>query len=246
MSRYTEQELQIQRLVDGELTRPQIQQLLRLAETEPALWRELAIAFTEDRILASEAKRFTRTSVSRSSLAIDPAPANSDRAPATGLNNPRESNALLDQAAGQHGSPSAWRNAGLWLAAAAMLLCAAGLGFLAGRDNRSSLPSDFLAGKASSANSGGVQPNALPYTFQLVDSQGQPIPNASLPLMTEEVAEKLGYNPARVAIPPALQSEFRRAGYELKPEIKFIEGRMNDGRRVTLPYSDLKIRSYGQ
>jgi hypothetical protein len=80
----------------------------------------------------------------------------------------------------------------------------------------------------------------------LVDNQGQPIPNAVLPLLTEEAAAQLGYDPSRATIPAALQSEFRRAGYELQPEIKFIEARMNDGRRLSLPYSDLKIRSYGQ
>lgn len=238
MSKYTEQELQIQRLVDGELTRSQVQHLLRSAESDPALWRELAIAFAEDRILASETRRFSRGSSEHGGVALEPAPV-----AATGAS--PKSSTLLNQAAGQHGSPSAWRSAGLWLAAAAMLLCAAGLGFLVGRDSLSTAPGDLLAGKSPSP-SDATAPASGPYTFQLVDHLGQPIPNASLPLLTEEAAARLGYNPARAAIPAALQSEFRRAGYELQPEIKFIEGRMNDGRRVTLPYSDLKIRSYGQ
>jgi hypothetical protein len=241
MSRYTDRELQIQRLVDGEMTRSQTRQLLQSAELEPGLYRELAIAFAEDRILASETKRFTRVASGRSDWGVEP------------LEDPEEiageastkTSALLNRAAGQHGGPSAWRNAGLWLAAAAMLLCAAGLGFLAGRDGKPTSPSDLLAGKAGLPSATAVRESGS-YTFQLVDNQGQPIPNASLPLLTEEAAAQLGYNPSRAAIPPALQSEFRRAGYELKPEIKFIEGRLNDGRRVTLPYSDLKIRSYGQ
>jgi hypothetical protein len=102
-----------------------------------------------------------------------------------------------------------------------------------------------LAGNASSGRERRSDQNG-PYTFQLVDNQGQPIPNAVLPLLTEEAAAQLGYDPSRATIPAALQSEFRRAGYELQPEIKFIEARMNDGRRLSLPYSDLKIRSYGQ
>jgi hypothetical protein len=228
MSKSTELELQIQRLVDGELTRPQIQQLLRAAEAEPTMWRELAVAFAEDRILASEARQYAR-----GEAVLPEGASGQDRYD------------HMNPTAEQHGSPSAWRSAGLWLAAAAMLLCAAGLGFLAGRGGTPSIPSDLLAGKASSP-SAATTPASGAYTFQFIDNQGQPIPNASLPLLTEEAAAQLGYNPARAAIPPALQSEFRRAGYELQPEVKFIEGRMNDGRRVTLPYSDLKIRSYGQ
>ena len=228
MSKHTEQELQIQRLVDGELTRPQIQQLLRAAEAEPALWRELAVAFVEDRILANEARQYARDE------AVLPAGA-------SGLSRYDHMNPTAEQ----HGSSSAWRSAGLWLAAAAMLLCAAGLGFLAGQGGKPQAPSDLLAGNASSGRERRSDQNG-PYTFQLVDNQGQPIPNAVLPLLTEEAAAQLGYDPSRATIPAALQSEFRRAGYELQPEIKFIEARMNDGRRLSLPYSDLKIRSYGQ
>ncbi len=240
MSKYPDQEMQIQRLVDGQLSRPQIQQLLKAAERQPEMWRELAVAFVEDRILAGEARRFA-SGLARSGTHFETDSAANDLTTSPSI--PRRA----------HG----WRSAGLWLSAAAMLLCSAGLGFLAGRGGPASnlgagnLSAGNLAGsplvaeQSTAQGAGRPQPTA-PYTFQLVDNQGQPIPHAALPLFTEETAAQLGYNPVRAAIPPQLQSEFRRAGYELEPEIKFIEGRMNDGRRVTFPYSDLKLRSYGQ
>jgi hypothetical protein len=232
MSKNPDQELQIQRLVDGQLSRPQMQQLLKAAERQPELWRELAVAFVEDRILAGEARRFASGLVQPDSLGEANAAANK-------LNGPSPTPRITP----------GWRSAGLWLSAAAMLLCSAGLGFLAGR-GQPPVPSPAPGGNLVAEQvlpPGNVRPQpTAPYTFQLVDNQGQPIPNAALPLFTEETAAQLGYNPVRAAIPPQLQSEFRRAGYELEPEIKFIQGRMNDGRRVTFPYSDLKLRSYGQ
>lgn len=236
MSKPIEHELQIQRLVDGELARPQIQQLLAAAETRPELWRELAIALVEERILFAETRRFVRCGAADSVTLPESAPVSA-------------TTTLLSRTAEQHGSSSAWRSAGLWLAAAAMLLCAAGLGFLAGRDFPAGRNGDPAAAGSLLAGNGSLAPNSVaegPYTFQLVDNQGQPIPNAVLPLLTEKAAAQLGYDPTRAGVPPALQSEFNRAGYELQPELKFIEGRMRDGRRVTVPYSDLKIRSYGQ
>ena len=118
MSKNLEHDLQIQRLIDGELSRPEVQQLLRTANSQPELWRELAVAFVEDRIFASESRRFSQDEGRDLEPASSPA--------ATPL-----------AAGGMPGSmakpTSAWRNTGLWLSAAAMMLCAAGLGFFAGR-----------------------------------------------------------------------------------------------------------------
>jgi hypothetical protein len=225
MSKNLEHDLQIQRLIDGELSRPEIQQLLRTATSQPELWRELAVAFVEDRIFASESRRFSQDEGRDLEPASSPA--------ATPL-----------AAGGMPGSTakptSAWRNTGLWLSAAAMMLCAAGLGFLAGRDQtggRGPAKTNPIANSVSGTG---------PYMFQLLDEQGQPIPNTAVPLLFEADAQRLGYDPSRAAIPPEVQSQFRRAGLELEPEVKYIKGRFPGGRQITVPYNDLKIRSYGQ
>jgi hypothetical protein len=233
MSRNLEHDLQIQRLVDGELSRSEIQQLLQTANSQPDVWRELAVAFVEDRIFASESRRFSQSE----GRVLEPAASPAAIPPAAGG---------MPGSANQR--PSAWRNTGLWLAAAAMMICAAGLGFLVGRDQGSNVQA---TGPNLIANSPQPRPEAAenlaaPYTFQLVDNQGRPIPDAAVPLMTEEVAKRLGYNPAQATIPAALQSQFRRAGLELEPEIKYIKNQIDDGRRFSLPYIDLKVRSYGQ
>jgi hypothetical protein len=233
MSKSLEHDLQIQRLIDGELTRPEIQQLLRTANSQPELWRELAVAFVEDRIFASESRRFSQDEGRVLEPAASPA--------ATSL-----------AAGGMPGSTSksasALRNTGLWLSAAAMMLCAAGLGFLAGSGqggSQRSTESNLIAG-STGANANNQVSDSGPYMFQLLDDQGQPIPNTAVPLLTEADARRLGYDPSRAAIPPEVQSQFRRAGLELEPEVKYINGRFPGGPKITIPYSDLKIRSYGQ
>lgn len=233
MPKNLEHDLQIQRLMDGELSRPEIQQLLRTANSQPELWRELAVAFVEDRIFASEARRFSQDE------GFDLEPASSPAA-------------IPPAAGGMPGSTakptSAWRNTGLWLSAAAMMLCAAGLGFLAGRGqgSSSSQPETNLVASSVGGNANNQVSASGPYMLQLLDSQGQPIPNTAVPLLPEDVARRLGYNPAQAAIPAEVQSQFRRAGLELQPEVKYINGRFPGGPKITVPYSDLKIRSYGQ
>jgi len=233
MSKNLEHDLQIQRLIDGELSRSEIQQLLRTANSQPDLWRELAVAFVEDRIFASESRRFSQGE----GRVLEPAASPAAIPPAAG---------------GMPGSiaksASSWRNAGLWLSAAAMMLCAAGLGFLAGRDqgaNQTPAGANVLAGSADGSDSNQVAATG-PYMFQLLDDKGQPIPNTTVPLLFEADAQRLGYDPARAAIPAEVQSQFRRAGLELEPEVKYIKGRFPGGPQFTVPYSDLKIRSYGQ
>lgn len=231
MSKSLEHDLQIQRLIDGELTRPEIQQLLRTADSQPELWRELAVAFVEDRIFASESRRFSQDEGRVLEPAASPA--------ATSL-----------AAGGMPGSTaksaSAWRNTGLWLSAAAMMLCAAGLGFLAGSGQGGSQRSGETNLLANSPGGNQQVSSTGPYMFQLLDDQGQPIPSTAVPLLTEADARRLGYDPARAAIPPEVQSQFRRAGLELEPEVKYINGRFPGGPKITIPYNDLKIRSYGQ
>jgi hypothetical protein len=233
MPKNLEHDLQIQRLIDGELSRPEIQQLLRTASSQPELWRELAVAFVEDRIFASESRRFSQDEGRDLEPAASPA--------ATPL-----------AAGGMPGSlakpTSAWRNTGLWLSAAAMMLCAAGLGFFAGRGQAGN--QGFAETNLIASSNGGNASNQVggsgPYMFQLLDEQGQPIPNTTVPLLFEADAQRLGYDPARAAIPPEVQSRFRRAGLELEPEVKYINGRFPGGAKIKVPYSDLKIRSYGQ
>ena len=55
-------ELQLQRLVDGQLDRGQVQQLLAKAQRQPELWQQIALAFVEDQIWQAEiGDRFLET-----------------------------------------------------------------------------------------------------------------------------------------------------------------------------------------
>ncbi len=54
-----EKELQLQRLIDGQLDRQQIQALLIQAESDSNLWREIGSAFVEDQLFAREIRAFS-------------------------------------------------------------------------------------------------------------------------------------------------------------------------------------------
>lgn len=215
-----ERDLSIQRLVDGQLNRDQTRQLLQTAQTQPELWREIAVAYVEDQIFASQSRQFAHQE----------------------LGVPRKA---LPRAARRSWSPAASRW-GVHLSTAAMLLVAIGLGFLLGRNelmppagrSASDSPNRMAQSPPSSSTS--------PYVLQLVDNQGVPIPEAAYPVFTEEEAQRLGYRRKPLEIPPSLQNQFRKAGWELEPETKIVEYELDDGRRLALPLRNIKLRSYGQ
>jgi hypothetical protein len=115
---YTSDDAMIDRLVDGELSGDVRRELLAALDAQPDGWRRCALAFLESQTWRSEMNRFVAP------VAI----------------------ATTNSPAATHPSQSSRRHRGAWLAVAASLLVAFGLGRQLGVGERSELNQTQLAG----------------------------------------------------------------------------------------------------
>lgn len=220
-------QLQTQRLVDGQLNRRQVKQLLSEAQADSDRWREIALAFVENQVFEREVRQFVGANPVGSTAAV----CDEDRGEATG-------------------GPASWSGVGRSrLAMAAMLLMAISFGFYAGRTGPSKRPDPV--GLVNTSTSQGLDAGSYPsvyapYTVQLVDREGRDMPYGRVSLMTESMAREIGYDPSDYSIPRELQSEFNKVGYELERDVRFIEGRLDDGRQLIVPVKGIRVRPYGQ
>lgn len=229
-----EQELQLQRLVDGQLTRSQIQELLAFAESDADLWREIAAVFIEDQIWQKEIL---------SDLSVDGSASEELR-----LRSKRRS-------VGGHPSKMPF----LFSVAAAALL-----GIWLGNvwplglsDDPGNLMSNPVANSQTperqnpeqllnqpelqSPNGGGQRPHS-----QLVDnfmpahhlSMGEA---GDVPLYTLEEAKKMGLNLEANHVPQETVDQFNRQGYQLQQNTRYISGRAPDGRKVLVPIRSVRL-----
>lgn len=224
-------QIQLQRLVDGQLNRQHIKQMLTEAQSHNELWRDIAVAFVEDQIFEREVCLSVSEAASK---------------PAAG---PSDINAADNS--------SSWLTYGRlrWITAATLLL-ALSLGFIAGRFNSRGVGSGRVGNDIASIQPAGVErsisdDNGLtqikaPFSARLVDNQGRAMSDQGIPLITESMAREYGYkyNPAEV--PQSVQSQFNRVGYEIKPNVEYYKWRTSDGRIVEVPVQNYMVQSYGQ
>lgn len=234
--------LLLQRLVDGELDRQQVRRILHQAESEPALYRRIALAMIEDQIWRREILR-------REAAGCESAPAS---APLDG------GEALPARFARQ---PENWmRRSAPLLAMAAAMLMMTWLGYRTGESrgvNARPAPSASLASQPAVLPATG-DPDAAgqlaartlldqaPYRMQMVSNEsGQP-EGPSLPVMSINAAHEIGlqYQPTR--IPDELQLECGRRGFRLQPQFQCLSGRTSDGRQILVPLEGVRVSPWGQ
>jgi hypothetical protein len=224
-------QIQLQRLVDGQLSRPHIKQMLTEAQSNNELWRDIAVAFVEDQIFERE----VCLSVAEPSKTSDC---------------PIDSRASGSQSNGSMYSHLRWMTA-------ATLLVALSLGFVVGRFNSTGIGPGGSVGREFVVNQpvnswdvrgdddGPTQIKA-PFSAQVVDNEGNVMSRQRIPLIPESMAREYGVNFSPEEVPQSVQSQFNRVGYEIKPNVEYYEGRTNDGRVVVMPVQNYKVRSYGQ
>ena len=224
-------QIQLQRLVDGQLNRQHIKQMLTEAQSHNELWRDIAVAFVEDQIFEREA------CLSVSEAASKPAMGTSD----VGAASNQPSLLTYDRLR--------------WITAATLLL-ALTLGFVAGRFNSIENGSGQVGNEIVSnqpvgalrvpGDDNGLMQIKAPFSVQLVDSEGRAMSGQKIPLLTESMAREYGYKYNPEEVPQSVQSQFNRVGYEIKPNVEYYKGRTSDGRIVEMPVQNYKVQSYGQ
>lgn len=223
--------LQLQRLVDGELSLSQTQQLLLAAESEPALWKKMASMFVEDQFLG---RAFTAEDLASGNLSVRRA-------------SKARNNAM----------PQATR----WMSLAASLALAVAVGFLVGSrpaafdspvdstavaslDSRSELATDNRADstlvESSQPAVAASELTPAVYRMQVEDPDGNQFIDSELPFypIRGERDLKMLKPPT---VPDAWQQQARKSGYQLDQHVRYLSGRMNDGRRFVIPVRNYRL-----
>lgn len=217
-----EQELQLQRLVDGQLDLKQTQEMLQRANLEPELWREMAAAFVEDQIWRNE--------VTADGLAEQ---ASSVEATSPKSNNTSKSN------------PSTAPGVKFWLALAAAIVAGIWLG-------RAWFPEGAADSNPNTVASHQTPPDTDLTSDPISDTPDRQLVSyepahhlsmgdaGEVPLYTLEQAHKLGLLKEQ-SLPQETVDQLRERGYELEQNTQYISGKAQDGRRILVPVRSVRF-----
>lgn len=244
-------ELQIDRMVDGELSTAQQRELLRACDADNR-WRELALAYVESQVLGKalgDATFLAEDSHNRSEEKVDSSKAivASDVAPDAASERSIEPQGMSPRTAEDASSigSSYWNT---WALAAAVLISLGtgyGLGWWwQGADpemsinmaqDRSTNPNSSQLAQANPSQTNG-KPELETMPFWVTDSSGGELRQVSLPLVN---ASDLGPNwhqeLRQPDLPRELVEELRGRGVKLRQQRTMIRARRSDGRLVLVP-----------
>ncbi len=233
-----EQELIVQRLVDGELSPEERAAYLRQIDGNVAAWRDVALAFIEQQVWRSYAQEFAGPAEYRRPQTVD-----ESRLPAIERADSKRIKAgKRPTVSGQ----TSWR---VW--GPRLMLTAAATLFALTLALRFTTPPPY-------SNDQMIQ--APPPTIQQRPEQPGPMVTATEQPLMLQVGDDLqvplfqqfeqltdALNTANFDINPAVQRQFMDAGYQLQPNLRFISGRVaEDGRAFLVPVHGWQVRPYVQ
>ena len=213
----------LDRLVDGELTGGERRQLLESFDKRPEGWRRCALAFLEAQSWREEMGQVARGVVSETNVPKSPA-----------------SSAALSR-------KSSWSSIATWLAMAACLFLAFGLGLM----HREHGPS--IAG--GSPNPNGQVANAIPpsqllspkrstpgdaVTLFVKDDGGRMQP-VRVPLVDASTLDKELGMKFQTGVPDDIRNQLRNDGYSVKSKRQYAPLWLENGRPMILPVEDTNI-----
>ena len=221
MNRQTE--INIQRLVDNELTETERIDLLRQADQHPHLWKEISLAMVEDRIWSGV--------VAETGRIESPISGAGTEKPVPRSEMPRWQ----------------WLGAQLMMTAAAAMLVFT----LAIRWNQPPVapgPGSPSAGPVA-AQSGRSDPgpasnerlavNREPWQLQVNDQ-------VQVPLYSDPAQALEQWKQSNGQMDAEFQRLLLRAGYRMMPEVDYMTGNAADGRSFVVPIRQFRVRRYGQ
>ena len=232
------QELTIQRLIDGELTHRERSDFLSSIDRHPDIWRELALAFVEDQVWDD----FSRQSIAELS-AHPPRYENESKMADLGISAVNGKQQNFDSQI-RPSKPTSWLNKYgprlMLTAAATMLALTIAIRFDAGwtgfQKNQVLDTAQEIDRLPNQRGRDTRLASDEPYMFQLGD-------NEPVPLYSEfdQMTDSISRSP--IQITPELQKQFFDAGYQLQ---RFISGQDSNGRSFIVPIHGLRIQSYVQ
>ena len=236
-------ELMIQRLIDNELDEQGRREFLNQAELNPELWRLTTLAFVEDRIWSSVVQERTDP---RSIIETD-----NKAAVVGGAGTERVS--TVSTIAVQK---PWWLRYGpqlLMTAASFLFVLTLALRFNPVEEPSAGSTSDDVVSGTPDSNDeaaplpplpplpplgpDGSQLVSQPYSLRLNETD---FPVFDDPEQFQAEIKRVGQ------LDPVVVERFQSAGYQIYPDVRYIAGRLTDGRRVVLPVQSFRIGRMGQ
>jgi len=217
------EDILIDRLVDGELTGDERRQLLQSFDKRPEGWRRCALAFLEAQSWREELGQVAHERATETREAESPAPS-------VGVSR-----------------KSMWTTGAMWLAMAAGLLVAFGLGTM--QRERGQMVADNSRGSAgqiasapapsnSPAQSKAKQGDAVTLFVRDEGGRMQPV---RVPLVDASTLDKeLGVQ-FKTGVPDDVRNQLKSDGYAVQTKRQYAPLWLENGRPMILPVEDTKI-----
>ena len=228
--------LQLQRLVDGELDNPQVQQMLDDAQASPDQWQEIAVGFVENQI-------WNRAFVGDESASTD---------------EPAASTQTIEVSKSEQSFEG--QNFSWWILAASLMLAGA-IGFMLSELRPTSVPQDSIVENAPTSSVPELSPQldqpkitpavlkadyhleVPPDNAELGELANAAMP-ASVPLFSIRNMDQLRQvdrQQTNYKLPPELLEELQGSGYQMQQNVKFLSGQLGDGRSFVVPVRTIRF-----
>jgi hypothetical protein len=217
------EDILLDRLVDGELSDSQRRQLLQSFDKRPDGWRQCALAFLEAQSWREEMEEVLRGRRTQTQASKSPASSFSP------------------------GQNSGWATGARWLALAASLVLAFGLGRMQHERGWQIAGGSFGPGgevasvnpPSSSGMHNGTKPdNAV--TFFVKDDGGRKQP-VRVPLVDADTLDKEFGMRFQTGMPDDVRNQLKDSGYAVKSKRQYAPLWLENGRPMILPVEDTKI-----
>jgi anti-sigma factor RsiW len=238
-------------LVDGELETSRRRELLERLDTQPDGWRRCAMAFLEDQSWG-EALRSHSGATDAEREAAAPYPANGRASSAVALAFAPQTRPTQSRAA------ALGRTVSSVAALAAGLLLAFGLGWTTRGSSRPTT-TPILSHRGSAATSAppaaqtvahGIEPSSQPSPAPATSERVMSVGGGMIPAGPTLSQRGLGIDPSWFQQPPtplsqAFRDRVERGGYEIGQRRRLVSIRLDDGRRVSVPVEETRLRFIG-
>jgi hypothetical protein len=228
--------LELQRIVDGELSHELRAELLRALGPDSSQWQELALLLLEDQELSKQILReppIAPKHLVRANLESDALPSNRSKKSSLGYR-------LLAVCAIFTVGLGSGLGSGFWFKAIAPQSSTPQASSLTKSDMKSDMPSAFPSD--SNRANGASFDYVSPWRVRVENASDRAI---EIPLVDAREIDPqliLANNALEIA---KLNQQLKRRGYELEAKPTMYSGALEDGRRIMVPIHNVSLRPYG-
>lgn len=242
-------ELQLQRLIDGELSARQRVELLDEIDALHA-WRDVALAFVEDQVWKGQLRSTGGLFAASTTDADASDMSDGDRVEPPAVRDVASSAAgrFAGRRSGQSIGGRVWRSTWLSVALAVLAIAAS---FRLGALHQAS---GQVAQNGAARDSTGQPPSVRPadqtfanasqgYRLQFTSDNGEVV---EFPIYDATDMQRASLIPERDGRVDMLNERLESLGYRLEFETEYLSGKLDDGQELVVPVQNVAMRYHGQ